>query len=69
MFVLFEAAITFASHDYSIFDKSCDLKTKTPKTKAVYISLCWNKSQRVECIQVQNLAHGFVEICIIEKPL
>ena len=47
----------------TIFGKSRDLKTKTPKTQAAYIFLQWDKNQRVECIQVQKLTQGFGEIC------
>ena len=44
MFLLLE--VTFAFVSPTIFGKSHDLKTKTPKTQAAY------KSQRVECIQI-----------------
>ena len=48
----------------TIFGKSRNLKTKTPKNKAAFIFLQWDKSQRVECIQEQKLTYGFVEISI-----
>ena len=53
----------------AIFGKSCDLKTKTPKTQAVSIFPWWNKCERIECIQMQKLTYGFVEIHVIEKAM
>ena len=53
----------------TIFGKSRDLKTKTPKTQAACIFLGWNKSQKVECIQMQKLTYGYVEMYFIEKVM
>ena len=53
----------------TIFGKSCDLKTKTPKTQAACIFLRWNKFQKVECIQMQKLTYGYVEMYFIEKVM
>ena len=53
----------------TIFGKSRDLKTKTPKTQAACIFLRWNKSQKVECIQMQKLTYGYVEMYFIEKVM
>ena len=53
----------------TIFGKSRDLKTKTPKTQVACIFLGWNKSQKVECIQMQKLTYGFVEMYFIEKVM
>ena len=52
-----------------IFGKSCDLKTKSPKTQACYIFLRWNKCQRIQCIQMEKLVYGFVVICITVKVM
>ena len=51
----------------TIFGKSRDLKTKTPKTQAACIFLRGNKCQKVEFIHMQKLTYGFVEIYVIEK--
>ena len=53
----------------TIFGKSRDLKTKTPKTQAACIFLRWNKCQKVEFIKMQKLTYGFVEIYVIEKVM
>ena len=53
----------------TIFGKSRDLKTKTPKTQAACIFLRWNKSQKVECIQMQKLTYGYVEMYFIGKVM
>ena len=53
----------------TIFGKSRDLKTKTPKTQAACIFLRWNKSQKVECIQAQKLTYGYVEMYFTEKVM
>ena len=53
----------------TIFGKSRDLKTKTPKTQSACIFLRGNKSQRVECIQMQKLTNGFVEIHVVEEKV
>ena len=53
----------------TIFGKSRDLKTKNPKTEAPCIFLRWNKCQGLECIQMQKLTYGFVEIYVIEKVM
>ena len=53
----------------TIFGKSRDLKTKTPKTQAAYIFLQWNERQGVEYIQIHKLTYGFVEIYVIEKVM
>ena len=49
------------------FGKSRDLKTKTPKTQAACIFLRWENSQRVECIQMQKLTYGFIEMYVLKK--
>ena len=53
----------------TIFGKSRDLKTKTPKTQAACIFLQWNKCLKVECIQMQKLTYGFAVICITKKVM
>ena len=53
----------------TIFSKSPDLKTKSPKTQAACIFLRWNKSQKVECIQMQKLTYGYVEMYFTEKVM
>ena len=53
----------------TIFGKSRDLKTKTPKTQTACIFLRWNKFQKVECIQMDKLTHGYIEMYFIEKVI
>ena len=53
----------------TIFGKSRDLKTKTPKTQAACVFLQWNKCLKVECIQMQKLTYGFAVICITKKVM
>ena len=53
----------------TIFGKSRDLKTKTPKTQAACVFLQWNKCLKVECIQMQKLTYGFAMICITRKVM
>ena len=53
----------------TIFGKSHDLEIKTPKTQAAFIFLRWKKSQKVECIQMQKLTYGYVEMYFIEKVI
>ena len=51
----------------TIFGKSRDLKTKTPKTQSACVFLQWNKCLKVEYIQMQKLTYGFAVICITKK--
>ena len=51
----------------TIFGKSRDLKTKTPKTRAACVFRQWNKCLKVECIQMQKLKYGFAVICITKE--
>ena len=53
----------------TIFGKSRDLKTKTPKTQAACVFLQRNKCLKVECIQMQKLTYGFAVICITKKVM
>ena len=53
----------------TIFGKSRDLKTKTPKTQAACVFLQWNKCLKAECIQMQKLTYGFAVICITKKVM
>ena len=53
----------------TIFSKSRDLKTKTPKTQTACVFLQWNKRLKVECIQMQNLTYGFAVICITKNVM
>ena len=48
----------------TIFGKTRDLKTKTPKTQAGCVFLQCSKCLKVECIQMQKLTYGFAVICI-----
>ena len=49
----------------TIFGKSRDLKTKTPKTQVASIFFPWNKCQRIECIQMQNWRKDLLKLFYI----
>ena len=53
----------------TIFGKSRDLKTKTPKTQAACVFLQWNNYLKVECIQMQKRTYGFAVICNTKKVM